>query len=114
MKESAVLTFASWMLVVFGTATWDWGGAFQPIALVGSVIFFLLGLIGLLRFLYAFLFVKDGSAIAEPTFPVAARGTALPSLQNIPLTDYSQRTRTQEMIPRGSVTENTTRLLDEK
>ena len=112
MKESLVLTLASWMLVVLGTATWDWGGPFESVAKVGSLILFVLGLIGLLRFLYAFLFVYEISATAEPAFPVAARRTALPLPQDIPLSDYPQRTRTKEMIPRGSVTENTTRLLD--
>ena len=113
MKESLVLTLACWILVVFGTATWDWGGSFEIVAKVGSLILFVLGLIGLLRFLYAFLFVTEGPATAQPAFPVAARRTALPSPQDIPLSDYPQRARTKEMIPRGSVTENTTRLLDE-
>ena len=114
MKESLVLTLICWMLVVLGTATWDWGGTFETVAKVGSLIFFLLGLIGLLRFLYAFLFVNDGSATVEPAFPITARRTALPPAQDSPLSDYPQRTNTREMIPRGSVTENTTRLLDEK
>ncbi|MGI8917434.1 MAG: hypothetical protein ACR2H6_02445 [Pyrinomonadaceae bacterium] len=114
MKESLVLTLACWMLVVLGTATWDWGGTFEAVAKVGSLIFFVLGLIGLLRFVYAFLFVKEGPAAAEPAFPVAAARTALPSPQDVPLSDYPPRKRTREMIPRGSVTENTTRLLDEE
>ena len=114
MKESFVLTLVCWMLVLLGTVMSDWGGTFESVAKVGSLIFFVLGLIGLLRFVYAFLFVKDGPAIAEPTFPVAAPRTALPSPQEVPLSDYPQRKRTREMIPRGSVTENTTRLLDEK
>ena len=113
MKESLVLTLASWMLVVLGTATWDWGGSFETVAKVGSLILFVLGLIGLLRFLYAFLFVNEVPATAQPAFPVAARRTALPSPQDIPSSDYPQRSKTKEMIPRGSVTENTTRLLDE-
>ncbi|MDQ3472948.1 MAG: hypothetical protein M3447_04340 [Acidobacteriota bacterium] len=113
MKESLVLTLVCWMLVVLGTATWDWGGTFETVAKVGSLIFFVLGLIGLLRFLYAFLFVEEGPAIAEPAFPVPARQAALPSPQDIPLSDYPQRSNTREMIPRGSVTEHTTRLLDE-
>ena len=114
MKESLVVTLVCWMLVVLGTATWDWGGTFESVTKVGSLIFFLLGLIGLLRFLYAFLFVNDGSVTVEPAFPVAARRPALPSAQDSPLSDYPHRTNTREMIPRGSVTENTTRLLDEE
>jgi hypothetical protein len=114
MKESLVLTLTCWLLVVLGTATWDWGGTFESVAKVGSLIFFLLGLIGLLRFLYAFLFVNDGPATVDPAFPVTARRSALPAAQVSPLSDYPQRTNTREMIPRGSVTENTTRLLDEE
>ena len=114
IKESWILTLASWAVAVLTTLAWDWGGSFESIAKVGALVFFLLGLIGLLRFVYAFLFVKEGSTGADPAFPVAARRAALPSPQDVPLTDYPQRINTREMIPRGSVTENTTRLLDEE
>ena len=114
MKEGLVLTLACWLLVVLGTATWDWGGPFEIVAKVGSLIFFVLGLIGLIRFLYGFLFVNDESATVERAFPVTARPTALPPAEESLLSDYPQRTNTREMIPRGSVTENTTRLLDEE
>ena len=115
IKESWILTLASWAVALLTTAAWDWGGQFETVAKVGALIFFLLGLIGLLRFVYAFLFVKDvPPSGAEPAFPVAARRAALPSPQDVPLTDYPQRPNTREMIPRGSVTENTTKLLDEE
>ena len=114
IKESWILTFASWAVALLTTLAWDWGGQFESVAKVGALIFFLLGLIGLLRFVYAFLFVKEGSTGAAPAFPVVARRAALPSPQDVPLTDYPQRINTREMIPRGSVTENTTRLLDEE
>ena len=115
IKESGVLTFASWGVALLTTLAWDWGVPLETVAKVGSLIFFLLGLIGLLRFVYAFLFVRDGSTtIPEPAFPVSARRAALPSHQDTPLTDYPQRPDTREMVPRVSVTENTTRLLDEE
>jgi hypothetical protein len=113
MKESWILTLASWAVALLTTLAWDWGGSFESVAKVGALVFFLLGLIGLLRFVYAFLFVKEGSTGAEPAFPVTPRRTALPSSQDVPLTDYPQRINTREMVPR-SVTENTTRLLDEE
>jgi hypothetical protein len=113
IKESWILTLASWAVALLTTLAWDWGGSFESVAKVGALVFFLLGLIGLLRFVYAFLFVKEGSTGAEPAFPVTPRRTALPSSQDVPLTDYPQRINTREMVPR-SVTENTTRLLDEE
>lgn len=115
IKESAYLTLASWAVALLTTIMWDWGGQLESVAKVASLIFFLLGLIGLLRFLYAFLFVREGSFPAsEPAFPVAPRQAALPSPQGIPLTDYPRRSNTKEMAPLPSVTENTTRLLDEQ
>lgn len=115
LKESAVLTLASWAVAVVASMLWDRSGPLESVAKVGSLIFFILGLIGLLRFLYAFLFVREVSLPEpEPAFPVAPGRAALPSPQNIPLTDYPRRSNTSEMSPRLSVTENTTRLLDEQ
>ena len=115
IKESLALTLASWTIALLGTVAWDWGSPLETIAKVGSLIFFLVGVIGLLRFLFAFLFVKDASYVAaEPVFPVVPRQSALPPQQEIPLTDYPRRTNTKEMSQPYSVTENTTRLLDDQ
>ena len=112
IKESLLLSLASWAVALLCTNAWDWGGSFEAVAKVGSLVFFVLGLIGLFRFLYAFLFVQEGPATVEPAFPGAARSNALPSGNS--LSDFPQRTNTREMIPGGSVTENTTRLLNEE
>ena len=115
IKESGGLTFAAWTVALLSTAMWDWGGPLEIVAKVAGLILFLWGLIGLLRFVYAVLFVKDRPARPpEPAFTVTARRAALPSPQNVPLTDYPQRINTREIVPRVSVTENTTRLLDEE
>ena len=114
MKEGAILTVLSWGVTFAAMWLWDWGGSLETFAKVGSLIFFLLSLIGLLRFVFAFLFVKGDVTVSAPTFPPIAQPAALPSPQDTPLTDYPLRTNTREMVPRGSVTENTTRLLDEK
>lgn len=107
-----MLTLGAWTVALFCTTAWDWGGSFETVAKIGALLFFVLGLIGLLRFVYAFLFVDDSpAATAAPTFPAAGHQSALPP-QN-PLTDYPQRSTTREMAPRASVTENTTKLLDE-
>ena len=113
IKESLILSLASWLVALLCTVAWDWGGSFESVAKVASLIFFVLGLIGLIRFLYAFLFVREKAATVAPAFPVTARRTTLPPAQDSSLSDYPQK-NTREMIPRGSVTENTTRLLDEE
>lgn len=114
IKESLLLTLASWMVALLATNLFDWGGPFETVAKVGALIFFVLGLIGLLRFVYAFLFVRGSvSAPSQLTLPASAHRAALPSPQENPLTDYPRRSNTKEMVPQGSVTENTTRLLDE-
>ena len=115
IKESLLLTLIAWALAFFTTLFWDWGGSLESVAKVSSLIFFLLGVIGLLRFLYAFLFVRESfSPAPEPVFQPASNRAALPPQQHNPLTDYPRRTNTREMAPRPSVTENTTRLLEEQ
>ena len=114
IKESVLFTLGSWIVMFVGILLWDWGGWIEAVAKVGSLIFFLLGLIGVLRFLYAFLFVKGDERPAQPAFPTAPQPAALPSPQAMPLSDYPLRSNTREMVPRDSVTEGTTRLLDEK
>lgn len=113
IKESALLTVGSWIVALFSTLWWDLGGSLESVAKAASLIFFLLGLIGLLRFIYAFLFVRERVAPTSPALPTPVRRSALPPPQDVPLTDYP-RPITREMVPRGSVTENTTRLLDEE
>jgi hypothetical protein len=115
MKEGVVLTFVTWMVALLATTMFDRGGPFETVAKVGALIFFGLGLIGLLRFVFAFLFVRlSVPEQSQTSLRASTRRAALPSPQENPLTDYQQRSDTKEMVPRGSVTENTTRLLDDK
>jgi hypothetical protein len=91
-------------------------------------LFVLVGLTGLFRFLYAFLFMRE---IAEPSqipsqipivrpLPVApgmpdeAKRHALPSQQTIPASLFQQTLNTKEIAPSPSVSEHTTRLLDDQ
>lgn len=114
IKEGLLLTLASWLVALLATSMFDWGGAPEMVSKVGALIFFLLGLVGLLRFVYAFLFVRDPAAApAAPTLRAPTRQAALPSPRENPLTDYPRRTNTREMQPRDSVTDQTTRLLDD-
>jgi hypothetical protein len=96
------------------TFWFDASGIFEGIAKIGAFTFFLLGFLGLFRFLYAFLFLKSDAV------PSAAAGklkervqSQLPSPKMNPLSDWPRRENTREMVPQPSVTENTTRLLDE-
>ena len=116
ISESAFLTLIAWAVAFGAMLLVDFGGPIEPLALIAGVIFFLIGLIGLVRFFYGFLFLKDtpqvSQTVAQPLSAPASR-TALPPTQSIPISDYPRRTQTKEIVPPPSITENTTRLLDE-
>lgn len=121
IKESVFLTLLSWVIGLALTPVWNFGGPFESIAKVGSLVFFILGFVGLLRFLIAFLFVKDSvRSPSQTTVPGASYSrsmlehptqAALPPAQSMPISDYSPRSNTREIVSQPSVTENTTRLL---
>ena len=114
--ESVVLTVFSWLIGLWATLWFDSGGPYEVIAKLGSLIFFVLGFIGLLRFLYAFLFVRPDEERAQESHVKRLRDTklsALPPAQQTPLSDFPRRINTKEIVRPISVTENTTQLLDE-
>lgn len=91
---------------------------------ISAVLFFVGGFV---RILYAAIF-EEGvppHAYAQsasmpytppatpPQLNVGARATALPPAQSIPVSAWRQRPNTAEIIQPPSVTENTTRLLDD-
>lgn len=123
IKESVFLTLLAWAIGLALSLLWNVGGQFESVSKVGSLVFFLLGLVGLLRFLVAFLFVKDtiqsqsptrlpGASYASPIQEHPAR-SALPHAKSVPVSDYSPRSNTREIVSQPSVTENTTRLLED-
>ncbi len=124
ITESVFLTLLAWAIGLALALLWDIGGPFESVAKAGSLVFFILGLIGLLRFLYAFLLVKDivlspsrttGPGASNPrSMPESPARAALPSPQSVPVSDYSPRSKTREIVSQPSVTENTTRLLDDR
>jgi hypothetical protein len=81
---------------------------------------------GLMRILYAIIYEqsarsarRDAPAYAPPITPAQlnanVRASALPPAQSIPVSNYTPRRKTTaELVPPPSVTENTTRLLDEE
>ena len=124
MKESAIFTAFAWAFLILATFIFDYGGAFESGAKIAAALFGLLGLIGLIRFLYGFLIAKDfvfaGDSPSPGEFsnPSGARGEApnrfaLPPQQSLPISDYPRRANTKEMM-QPSVTENTTRLLEQE
>lgn len=82
---------------------------------------------GIIRMIYARIF-QDAAAPraalgAQPSyippagpaqFGAGAPQSALPPQRSVPVSNWRQPTNTAEMVPPASVTENTTRLLDEK
>jgi len=80
---------------------------------------------GLMRILYA-VFFEENNAVTQPSAPgnvstaysselnAGARVSALPPPQSRPAADFLQRrANTAELVPPPSVTENTTKLLDD-
>lgn len=123
MGESVIFTLISWAALSAATTWFDYGDPQESLAKMAAVLFFFLSLIGLMRFLYGFLFVK--AVIVQPATnvlpKVASQGTmaaasmrnALPAQPEFAGPNYSRRENTQEMVARPSVTENTTRLLQD-
>jgi len=97
------------------TFWFDASGIYEGVAKIGAFTFFMLGFVGLFRFLYAFLFLKmDPVENKRKQRSVAAAQPAqLPPQQTIPISDFARRPNTREMAHQASVTENTTRLLEE-
>jgi hypothetical protein len=99
------------------TFWFDASGIYEGIAKIGAFTFFMLGFIGLFRFLYAFLFLKiepaQNTTKPQSSLPEANR-SQLPPSQTVPINDWTHRPDTHEMVPQASVTENTTRLLEEE
>jgi hypothetical protein len=114
--ESFILTAFSWAVAMACTFWFDASGIYEGIAKIGAVTFFLLGFVGLLRFLYAFLFLKINLAAPAKGQPALADSSRsqLPPSQAMPLSDWPLRSNTREMVSQTSVTENTTRLLEDE
>jgi hypothetical protein len=101
------------------------GSAFLEVLVAMSAVLFFVG--GFVRLLYALIFEDSAPApyIQSAQLPYAppmmqsqlsagvARGQALPPAQSIPVSNWRQRPNTAEIAHPPSVTENTTRLLDE-
>ena len=120
IREGAYLALVSWAVAFIAMLFVKVGGPLEVLAAIATILFFIVGLIGFIRFVYGFLFVKDSARTVLPDesperlFSEQARRASLPPPQSLPVSDYPRRANTKEMAPPTSVTENTTRLLDEQ
>jgi len=112
--ESLILTVLSWAIALVCSYWFDAHSVFEYVAKLGALIFFLVGFIGLSRFLYAFLFLKATPALLGDKLPREPIRSALPPAQSTPISDWPRKQSTREMVRPASVTENTTKLLDEE
>ena len=108
-------------LVIFlGVAMMGLPGELIPLTAV------ILTMGGLLRILYA-VFLEDNAPAGKPELPphyapppmparlsTPQRGSALPPAQSVPVPGWRRPADTSELAAPPSVTENTTRLLDER
>lgn len=116
ISESAFLTLIAWAMTFGAILFVDFGGPFEVFALVSAIVFFIVGLIGLIRFIYGFFFVKDSPKAEKSrdrSIPEQVAQSALPPAHSIPVSDYPRRVHTKEIVQPPSITENTTKLLDE-
>jgi hypothetical protein len=112
--ESLILMVLSWTIALICTFWFDAHAIFEGIAKLGALTFGVLGFIGLFRFLYAFLVLKINLVQSkELILPRESVRSTLPPAQSTPISDWP-RQNTREMVKPPSVTENTTRLLDEE
>lgn len=123
MLEGGAMAIFPWAIAFASTFWFNASGIGEGIAKFAALLFFVLGLIGLFRFMYAFLFVKEKGSTASSlsantsaakSFLGEAKRSALHPQTEAAISDYPLRPNTREIVPRASVTENTTRLLDEK
>jgi len=114
--ESLILLVLSWAIGLVCTFWFNAHGIYEGIAKIGAFTFFMLGFIGLFRFLYAFLFVKitQTTLSKDPSALKEAIRSQLPPPQMTPISDWPLRPNTREMVSQPSVTEHTTRLLDDE
>jgi hypothetical protein len=118
VRQGVILLFISMVFMPLITLIGKPRGDFLP-------MIFLMA--GLMRILYAVIFQKgaprkrkqdsallDVSPITTDQLGTAARGSALPTSESVPVSGFSARGMdTSEMVSRASVTEHTTKLLEE-
>ena len=102
------------VIAILSHNIFGWEGLIIPLAALITFIG------GLLRIIYARLYEDDTPEMLPEALPAPAhlsaraRVSALPPQQSVPARSFApRRANTAELVPPPSVTENTTRLLDE-
>ena len=125
VRQGAKMMLSGVFLVPFLALIVSLLGLPRPLIGLTAIICFVGGLI---RLLYALMFEEDHALSSqqmpnyvEPTTPApaqfgpTARASALPPPRSMPATDYRpRRVNTAEIVTPPSITENTTRLLDDE
>lgn len=121
----AILLLLGVVLTLFMSAFDDIGAPGETFAMIAAIIFFLVGLLGLGKIVYAFFAGEEKGSAGRMVSAVPGkaqpgrmasrpRADALPPAQSIPVAAFNaSRVDTAEMAHRPSVTEGTTKLLDD-
>lgn len=122
MRKGGSLLIGGILASLFLLFFTNMGGMPEGFAKLGITLAWVVAIVGLVRLVVAFL-RDDDASLAGPSsqglHAMAAqlsadpRGAALPPAQGSPVTDWRGRTQTSELVRPPSVTENTTKLLDE-
>ena len=124
MYKGLVLLASSFLFGLICLAFTKAGAPLEIFAIMGTFFSIIVGFFGVVQLLTAYLSDEDAqnqkqaSSQAIPGRPAQldapARRAALPQAQGTPATDWRPRPQTAEMAQPASVTENTTKLLDDE
>jgi hypothetical protein len=124
MYKGLVLLASGFLVMLICLAFTKAGAPLEVFAMIGTLLSIIVGLFGLFQTLAAYLSdddAQDETHSRSQKIPVRpaqldapARRAALPAAQGTPATDWRPRSQTAEMAQPASVTENTTRLLDDE
>ena len=95
ISESASLTLVSWAVAAVAMLVNNFGGALEIPAKIVAANFFLLGLIGLIRFIYGFIFVEDSEQNPDEFWERLIQEQARPALppqQSVPIDFHAPAT----------------------
>jgi hypothetical protein len=124
MYKGLVLLAGGFLFMLICLAFTKAGAPLEIFAMIGALLSGIVGFFGLFQVLAAYLSDEDARDEKEASaqtiqgrsaqLDAPARRAALPSAQGTPATDWRPRPQTAEMAQPASVTENTTKLLDDE
>jgi hypothetical protein len=126
MYKGLVLFACGLLVALISLAFTKAGAPVEVVAMLIAMLSTIISLFGFFQFLAAYLSDEDAQDLKQPSFssqtipnrpaqlPTPARRPALQPAQGTPATDWQTRTQTAEIAQPASVTENTTKLLDDE